>query len=48
MNCTPKVRQKKSNLGCFYYEITYEDKVLIYEQTTLNFLNNNQKTTLKC
>ena len=21
LNCTPKVRQKKSNLGCFYYEI---------------------------
>ena len=32
MNCTPKVRQKKSNFwGVFIMKLTYEDKVLIYE-----------------
>ena len=32
MNCTPKVRQKKSNFrGVFIMKLTYEDKVQIYE-----------------
>ena len=32
MNCTPKVRQKKSNFwGVFIMKLTYEDKVEIYE-----------------
>ena len=32
MNCTPKVRQKKSNFwGVFIMKLTYEDKVKIYE-----------------
>ncbi|MCB5067344.1 hypothetical protein LGV90_09230, partial [Streptococcus mutans] len=32
LNCTPKVRQKKSNFwGVFIMKLTYEDKVLIYE-----------------
>ena len=32
MNCTPKVRQKKSNFwGVFIIKLTYEDKVQIYE-----------------
>ena len=32
MNCTPKVRQKKSNFwGIFIMKITYDDKVQIYE-----------------
>ena len=32
MNCTPKVRQKKSNFwGIFIMKLTYEDKVQIYE-----------------
>lgn len=32
MNCTPKVRQKKSNfLGVFIMKLTYDDKVQIYE-----------------
>ena len=31
MNCTPKVRQKKSNFwGIFIMKLTYEDKVQIY------------------
>ena len=49
MDCTPKVRQKKSNFwGVFIMKLTYEDNILIYEQTILNCLNNNQKTALKC
>ena len=32
MNCTPKVRQKKSNFwGVFIMKLTYKDKVQIYE-----------------
>ena len=32
MNCTPKVRQKKSNFwGVFIIKLTYDDKVQIYE-----------------
>ena len=32
LNCTPKVRQKKSNFwGVFIMKLTYEDKVKIYE-----------------
>ena len=32
MNCTPKVRQKKSNFwGVFIMKLTYGDKVQIYE-----------------
>ena len=31
LNCTLKVRQKNLILGCFYYEINFEDKVQIYE-----------------
>ena len=32
MNCTPKIRQKKSNFwGVFIMKLTYEDKVQIYE-----------------
>ena len=32
LNCTPKVRQKKSNFwGAFIMKLTYEDKVQIYE-----------------
>ena len=32
MNCTPKVRQKKSNFwGAFIMKLTYDDKVQIYE-----------------
>ena len=32
MNCTPKVRQKKSNFwGVFIMKLIYEDKVQIYE-----------------
>ena len=32
MNCTPKVRQKKSNFwGVFVMKLSYEDKVQIYE-----------------
>ena len=32
MNCTPKVRQKKSNFwGAFTMKLTYEDKVQIYK-----------------
>ena len=32
MNCTPKVRQKKSNFwGVFIMKLSYEDKVQIYE-----------------
>jgi len=32
MNCTPKVRQKKSNFwGVFIMKLTYEDKIQIYE-----------------
>ena len=32
MNCTPKVRQKKSNFwGVFIMKLTYEDKFQIYE-----------------
>ena len=32
MNCTPRVRQKKSNFwGIFIMKLTYEDKVQIYE-----------------
>ena len=32
MNCTPKVRQKKSNFwGIFIMKLSYEDKVQIYE-----------------
>ena len=32
MNCTPKVRQKKSNFwGIFIMKLTYEDKVQTYE-----------------
>ena len=32
MNCTPKVRQKKSNFwGIFIMKLTYDDKVQIYE-----------------
>ena len=32
MNCTPKVRQQKSNFGgVFIMKLTYEDKVQIYE-----------------
>ena len=32
VNCTPKVRQKKSNFwGVFIIKLTYEDKVQIYE-----------------
>ena len=32
MDCTPKVRQKKSNFwGVFIMKLTYEDKVQIYE-----------------
>ena len=32
MNCTPKVRQKKSNFrGIFIMKLTYEDRVQIYE-----------------
>ena len=31
MNCTPKVRQKKSNFwGVFIMKLTYEDKIQIY------------------
>ena len=49
LNCTLKVRQKKSNFwGVFIMKLTYEDNILIYEQTILNCLNNNQKTALKC
>ncbi|MFS9080969.1 hypothetical protein QM920_09745, partial [Streptococcus mitis] len=32
MNCTPKVRQKKSNFwGVFIMKLTYDDKVQIYK-----------------
>ena len=32
MNCTPKVRQKKSNFwGVFIMKLTYDNKVQIYE-----------------
>ena len=32
MNCTPKVRQKKSNFrGIFIMKLTYEDRVQTYE-----------------
>ena len=32
MNCTPKVRQKKSNFwGVIFMKLCYEDKVKIYE-----------------
>ena len=32
MDCTPKVRQKKSNFwGVFIMKLTYKDKVQIYE-----------------
>ncbi len=32
LNCTPKVRQKKSNFwGIFIMKLTYDDKVQIYE-----------------
>ena len=32
MNCTPKVRQKKSNFrGIFIMKLTYEYRVQIYE-----------------
>ena len=32
MNCTPKIRQKKSNFwGVFIRKLTYDDKVQIYE-----------------
>ena len=32
MSCTPKVRQKKSNIwGVIFMKLTYEDKVQIYE-----------------
>ncbi|ELU83501.1 hypothetical protein PNI0360_02398, partial [Streptococcus pneumoniae PNI0360] len=32
MNCTPKVRQKKSNFwGVFIMKLSYDDKVQIYE-----------------
>ena len=32
MNCTPRVRQKKSNFwGIFIMKLTYEDKVQTYE-----------------
>lgn len=32
MNCTPKVRQKKSNFwGVFIMKLTHDDKVQIYE-----------------
>ena len=32
MNCTPKVRQKKTNFwGVFIMKLTYDDKVQIYE-----------------
>ncbi|MFS9164465.1 hypothetical protein, partial [Streptococcus mitis] len=32
VNCTPKVRQKKSNFwGVFIMKLTYDDKVQIYE-----------------
>ena len=32
MNCTPKVRQKKSNFwGIFIMKLTYDDKVQIYK-----------------
>ena len=32
MNCTPKVRQKKSNFwGVFIMKLTYKDKVQVYE-----------------
>ena len=32
LNCTPKVRQKKSNFwGVFIMKLTYDDKVQIYE-----------------
>lgn len=32
MNCTLKVRQKKSNFrGIFIMKLTYEDRVQIYE-----------------
>ncbi len=32
MNCTPKVRHKKSTFGVFFImKLTYEDKVQIYE-----------------
>ena len=32
MNCTPKIRQKKSNFwGVFIMKLTYDDKVQIYE-----------------
>ena len=46
MNCTPKVRQKKSNFwGVFIMKLTYEDKVQIYElekprSKALNELSN--------
>ena len=39
MNCTPKVRQKKSNFwGVFIVKLTYEDKVGL----TLACLNNKK------
>ena len=32
LNCTPKVRQKKSNFwGVFIMKLTYKDKIQIYE-----------------
>ena len=32
LNCTPKVRQKKSNFwGVFIMKLTYEDRVQIHE-----------------
>ncbi len=39
MNCTPKVRQKKSNFwSVFIMKLTYDDKVQIYESYGTFFL----------
>ena len=48
LNCTPKVRQKKSNFwGVFIMKLTYKDKVQIYELRkqgySLEQLSNNHK-----
>ena len=38
MNCTPKVRQKKSNFcGVFIMKLTYDDKVQIYELRIVHY-----------
>ena len=44
MNCTPKVRQKKSNFwGVFIMKLGYEDKVQIYELRNCGFVVNHKK-----